>query len=224
MSIVGELFSRSPFTPLQAHMEKVALCVGKLEELYRAFMEQDEKKLETLVEEVSDLEHSADLTKNDIRSNLPRGLFLAINRADLLQILSLQDALADTAEDIAVLTTFKRLEPLNGLKKELRAFLSKNIEAVSQVHKLIYELDKLLQSSFGGNESKKVRQMVHDVAYLEHEADVLQRTILKKIYNMEDTLDYASFSLWINIIQAIAALSNISEKLGYKIASLVETN
>jgi len=224
MSIMENLFSRSPFTPLQTHMEKVANCVSKLKDLHKSFLEKDSDAIANLAKEISDLEHSADLTKNDIRSNLPRGLFLAINGADLLQILSLQDSIADTAEDIAVLLTLKKLDPVKELKGDLKSFLDKNMDAVNKVHEIILELERLLQASFGGAESKRVKQMVNDVAFLEHEADVMQRGILKKLYNMEDTLSYASFALWTNLISGTAALGNISEKLAYKISSLIETS
>ncbi len=224
MSLMENLFSRSPFTPLQTHMEKVAECVGKLDDLYAAFVKNDSKLILEITDEISDLEHSADLTKNDIRSNLPRGLFLAINRADLLQILSLQDSIADAAEDVAVIMTLKKLAPIKELKVELKTFLDKNTNAVKSVHHIIHELERLLQSSFGGAEAKRVKQMVNDVAFLEHEADIMQRGILKKLYNMENKLDYASFNVWINIIQAVASLANLSEKLAYKISSLIETN
>jgi uncharacterized protein len=223
MGIMENLFSRSPFTPLQSHMEKVAECVGKLDELFDAFLKKD-ADLTKLSEEVSNLEHSADLTKNDIRQNLPRGLFLAINRIDLLQILSLQDSIADAAEDIAILVTLKKLDPDKNLRVELKSFLEKNMSAVTSVHQIILELERLLLTSFGGAEAKKVRQMVNDVALIEHEADIMQRSILKKFYNMEDKLSYTSFNLWMNLVSEIASLSNLSEKLAYKISSLIETN
>jgi hypothetical protein len=102
--------------------------------------------------------------------------------------------------------------------------MKKNMEAVQGVHEIIVELEKLLQASFGGAESKRVRQMVNDVAFLEHEADIMQRVILKKLYNMEDKLSYTSFALWMNLISRIASLGNVAEKLAYKISSLIETS
>ena len=155
MSVIENLFSRSPFTPLQSHMEKVAECVEKLDDIFAAFLKKDAELILKLTDEISDLEHSADLTKNDIRSNLPRGLFLAINRGDLLQILSLQDSIADAAEDIAILMTLKKLDPVKSLRVELKSFLEKNMGAVKSVHQIILELERLLQSSFGGAETKR---------------------------------------------------------------------
>ena len=222
MSIFENLFSRSPFAPLQTHMEKVAACVEKLNDLFEAFFNQDSKAIAKLADEISDLEHSADLTKSDIRSKLPRGLFLAINRLDLLQILSLQDAIADNAEDIAILLTLKKIEPIKDMQDEIKSFIDKNMGAVIKVHKIIQELDQMLESSFVGGESKRVRQMANDVGFVEHEVDIMQRGILKKLYNMEDTLSYASFYLWMKLISEIAELSNIAENLAYKISGLIE--
>ena len=82
------------------------------------------------MEQISEYEHSADITKNEIRNNLPRGLFLAINRTDLLEILSLQDSIADKAEDLGIIMTLKELEPIKELNKDLKKFLHKNTKAV----------------------------------------------------------------------------------------------
>ena len=141
MNVFRNLFAKSPFEPLQAHMEKVAMCVNKLETLFAHYWNGDTKKVEKITEEISDLEHAADLTKNEIRNNLPKGLFLAISRAELLEILSLQDRIADKAEDIAVMMSIKKLEPLEGLQELFEKFLSKNIETVNATHKIMQELD-----------------------------------------------------------------------------------
>lgn len=222
MSVFKNLFVKSPFSPLQSHMEKVAACVQKIEELFEAYYEKDHEKIEKIARELSQLEHAADLTKNEIRNHLPKGLFLAVNRGDLLEILSLQDTLADKSEDIGVLMTLKDLEPLKGMRKDLKVFLDKNLQAVSHAHKIIQEIDELLETSFGGKEAEKVREMVEEVAFMEHEADILQRNLLKKMYSMDDPLPYTSFILWINILQAIASLGNISEKLANRVRMLLD--
>ena len=222
MSVFKNLFAKSPFLPLQSHMEKVAACVQKIEALFEAYYDKDYEKMEKISRELSQLEHAADLTKNEIRNHLPKGIFLAVNRGDLLEILSLQDTLADRTEDIGVLMTLKNLEPLKGIRKELKMFLDKNLEAVRHAHKIIQEIDELLETSFGGKEAEKVRTMVEEVAYMEHEADILQRNLLKKLYNMDDLLPYTSFTLWINVLQAIASLGNNSEKLANRVRMLLD--
>jgi predicted phosphate transport protein (TIGR00153 family) len=222
MNVLKNLFAKSPFAPLQSHMEKVTACVNKLEDLFKAYNDKDFEKMDEISQELSQLEHAADLTKNEIRNHLPKGLFLAVNRGDLLEILSLQDRLADRAEDIGVLMTLKKLEPLKGVRKDFKAFLDKNLEAVRYAHKIIQEIDELLETSFGGKEAEKVRSMVEEVAYMEHEADILQRNLLKKLYNTDEDIPYTSFTLWINVLQAIASLGNNSEKMANRVRMLLD--
>lgn len=222
MSVLQNLFTKSPFSPLQSHMEKVAICIEKLAEVYEVLAAKDYERLEALTQEISSLEHAADVTKNEIRGNLPKGLFLAIHRGDLLEILAIQDGIADKAEDIAVLLTLKKLDPKEELKKDFKTFLDKNVAAVQKAHQIIREIDELLQASFGGREAEKVLQMVEEVAYMEHEADILQRDLLKKLYNMEDSLSYSSFHLWITVLQAVASLGNLAERLANRIRMLLE--
>ncbi len=222
MSILESLFSRSPFSPLQSHMEKVCECVQQVERLYAAFVSKDYSGIQKIADEISELEHAADLLKNEIRGQLPQGLFLAVNRGDLLEILSLQDSIADTAEDLGVLMGLKKLEPIEEMDEELKAFMDKNIEAVTSARAIIRQMDELLQTSFGGKEAKKVTLMIDDVAYMEHEADIMQRKLLKKLYNLDDKLSYSEFSLWINILKSVAAFGNLSEKLANRVRMLLD--
>ena len=102
--------------PLQSHMEKVTHCVHKVKDLFDAFQKQDYPLLEKIVAEISELEHQADLTKNDIRNHLHKNVYLPIERGSLLEILSIQDNIADTAEDIAILLTFKQTAMIESLE------------------------------------------------------------------------------------------------------------
>jgi len=222
MRVLDSLFAKSPFAPLQSHMEKVAACVQKVEEMFQAYVNQNFDEMDRIADEISALEHAADLTKNDIRNNLPKGLFLAVNRGDLLEILGLQDDIADMAEDIGGMMTLKRLEPLEGIEADLKIFLDKNIEAATQAHNIIRQMDELLSASFGGKEAEKVKEMIEHVAYLEHEADILQRNLSKKLYNMDDKLSYSSFALWVNVLQSVASLGNLAEKLANRVRMLLE--
>jgi len=222
MRTIANLFRGSPFQPLQTHMKQVNDCVRKMEELYAAFLEQDFNKLDKLAVEVSRLENLADATKNEIRNNLPRGIFLAINRGDLLEILKLQDNIADKAEDIAVLMTLKRLKPLEGLEDDLKAFLDKNLATVNEAYMVVREMNIMLESSFSGKEAKLVEDMVNNVAFLEHEVDIIQARLLKKLFSIGDKLPCTSFYLWINIFKTMASLSNTAENLADRVRMLLE--
>ncbi|MCH9626764.1 MAG: hypothetical protein S4CHLAM2_03920 [Chlamydiales bacterium] len=222
MQTLARLFGRSPFDPLQIHMEKVAACVRQMLVLFEALAKKDYALVGELAKTISKLEHEADLTKNEIRNNLPTGLFLPIARGSLLEILALQDNIADRMEDTALLLTFKDLEILPAFEKEFHAFLAKNLETFDGVYLIIKEMGQLLESSFGGKEAEKVRAMVEQVAFLEHECDVVQRDLLKKMFQESDSMSNPTFFLWMKVIQELASLSDESEKLANRVRMILE--
>ncbi len=222
MQTLARLFGRSPFAPLQTHMDRVAACVRQLIPLFEALAARDYPLVEVIAAEISKLEHDADLTKNDIRNHLPSGLFLPIAKASLLDILSLQDTIADRAEDVAVLLTFHNLEILPVFAAEFQAFLTKNLETFEKGYGIIKEMGELLESSFGGIEAEKVSQMVGVVAFKEHEADVLQAILLKKMFSQSAAMSTPAFFLWMKVIHELAALSDESERLANRVRMTLE--
>lgn len=222
MMALVNLFGRSPFAPLKSHMQKVVACVHCLPELFEALKKKEYDKVEKINKKISKLEHSADLTKNDIRNHLPKSLFMPIERRDLLEILKLQDSIADSAEDVGVLTTLKQLEMPKILEENFQEFLNKNLETFNEAEKVVNEIHDLLESSFGGVEADKVREMVDKVAHKEHEVDLIQRKLLKNLIQAEEEMTYTTFSLWMRIFETIASISNLSEKLAYRIRMTLE--
>ncbi len=222
LGTILNLFGRSPFAPLQSHMQKASACVHLLVDLFQALEKRDYAALEQIANHIGELEHQADITKNDIRIHLPKSLFLPIDRSHLFEILNIQDQIADKAEDIAVLVTIKPIELLPSFKAEFNDFLHKNIVAFDGALRIIKEMHELLESSFGGLEAEKVRSMVEDVCFKEHEVDLMQRQLLKKLFQAENEMSYTTFHLWQKICEAVAAISNLSENLALRIRLTLE--
>ncbi len=220
-TILG-IFGRSPFASLQSHMEIVDKCVQMLPSLFEAMKKKDYTQLENIAEKIYELEHHADITKNHIRSHLPKSIFLPIERQHLLDILSLQDDIADKAQDIGVLANLKHLEFLPTFQDDFDQFLIKNIQSFDGARQIIHEMHELLESSFGGLEAEKVRNMVDRVGYEEHEVDLIQRKLLKNLYKSENQMTYSTFYLWQKIFGAVAAISNLSEKLANRVRLTLE--
>ena len=182
----------------------------------------DADKIEKLVMELSQLEHEADLTKNDIRNHLPKSLFLPIDRAHFLEILSIQDSIADEAEAIGILLTLRPLEEFDNFHADILALYEKNQEAFLSAKKIIEEIDELLESSFGGIEAEKVKAMVEQTALMEHEADKMKRKFMKKLFEKGDSLSAPAFYLWSRLAENIGKLSHTSERLANRIRMILE--
>jgi len=222
MYTLAKLFGKSPFTPLRLHMELVSSCIHKLPELFQAFIEKKEEKINLIAKEISKIEHEADITKDDIRTHFPKSLFLPIDRTTFLQILSFQDDLADKAENISVLITLKELNSFESLLSSFEIFWKKNLEVFNIVQEIIKDFDVLLESAFGGMEAKKIKDLTKQVAHKEYEADILQQKLLKILYGNSENLHYADFYLWLTLIREVGALSDISENLANLVRTILE--
>lgn len=222
MRTIARLFSRSPFSPLQTHLKKVGLCFEALSEVFSKLSQYDQKSLEKASIDISKLENDADITKNDIRNHLPKSLFLPIDRGQFLEILSLQDTLADKCEDIAFILTLHPINELESIKQEIISFFDKTKSVYKSAVKIIQEIDELLESSFGGQEAEKVKAMVEITANLELEVSRLQKLLLKQLYQQGSTLSAPGFNFYASLINEIALLSHTAEKLAHRVRMVLE--
>lgn len=218
---MARLFCQSPFVPLQLHLDKVADCVGAAIALLERILDGDTEGFDDDAQKISTLEHKADLVKNDIRNNLPRGLFLAIDRGRLLEILSLQDSIADKAEDIGVLMSIRPVRVLDDLATPFRMFINGNMDAFRKATDVMRELDALIGSGFGGVEAGRVEGMVDLVAQSEHEVDVMQRQLMRQILDHEHDFSVGDFFVWTQLLHEVASISNLSENLANKVRMLL---
>ena len=221
VNAMARLFGRSPFVPLQLHLDKISDCVEAAAALLEKIRTGDTSTVSEDARAISKLEHKADLVKNDIRNNLPRGLFMAIDRSQLLEILSLQDSIADKGEDIAVLMSIRPVKVLDNLRDPLKEYIDGNLGAFHKVKEVMRELDVLIESGFGGAEANRVNDMIEGVAIAEHECDIMQRKLMKSVLDHEDELSVGDFFVWQRLLHEIAGISNYSEKLANRVRMLL---
>lgn len=222
MMTIARLFGKSPFAPLQSHMNKVASCMEKLTKIFEVLPSEDREKIDRLSQELSQLEHEADLTKNDIRNHLPKSLFMPIDRAHFLEILSLQDAIADRTESAAIILTFRPLAELDLFQHDLNELFEKTVHVFWNGKKIIEEIDELLESAFGGIEAEKVKQMIEEIAHKESLAQKNKHYLLKKLFSQGDHLSAAAFTHWLHLIEEIGRIAQCSEKLANRIRMVLE--
>ncbi|NIP59314.1 MAG: TIGR00153 family protein, partial [Gemmatimonadetes bacterium] len=180
-----ELFARSPFEPLVRHAEMVRQVVDQVRPLMEAFVAGDWEVARETHERISRLEHKADEIKQEIRDHLPRSLFLPVDRGDLLSFLKEQDAIADAAEDVAVLSTMRETRVPDELGAQLMELVDQIMKTLDTWQAMSAALPELQESSFTGPEVKKVMDMVQDLHTLEWEADQVQASVSRVIVKHE---------------------------------------
>jgi len=214
MSIISKLFGKSPFEPLYQHMLKVKACVDLVRPLIDAFLKGEEEKVDEFAKKIFKAEHEADLVKKEIRKRLPKSMFLPVARGDILRFLKEQDNIADSAEDLAVLLTLRKMRVPDELKDELKELVEKVLETYETAMRVSSEIKVLAETSFGGTEAHRVMELIEEIKVGEWEADKAQMAAAKKLFSIEKKLDPVTVMLWMHIFKELGALANHAENAG----------
>jgi predicted phosphate transport protein (TIGR00153 family) len=216
-----KLFGQSPFKPLQEHMRVVVRCANEVPGLFEALCADDDKKIQEIRDEIFILENDADEIKNRLRSHLPKSMFMPVDRRDILEILDLQDSIADTAQDIAGMLMVRRPTILDPIQEPLMALTRRCLDACDQMAKIMEELDELLETGFRGRESTKVISMIDELNRIETETDQKAIELLHELFAHEAEIDPVSLMVWHRLIRWIGDLANYSEKVGNRLRLLL---
>lgn len=217
----ASLFGRSPFKPMQEHMSIVLECASEVPALFEALCQGNHKTVVTVKERIFQKEEEADKIKNQLRAHLPKSLLLPVDRRDLLEILDLQDSIADSAQDIAGLLMERPMEVPQELKEPLLALTRRCVEACRQSAKIINELDELVATGFRGRESERVAKMVDDLNSIENETDEMGMELTHRLFALEEQMKPVSVMFWYQLIQWIGDLADYAEKVGNRLRLLM---
>ena len=207
------LLRGSPFKPIQAHMKVVFSCVCLIPPLFDAVYREDEEQTIQFAEEINTLESQADQLKSTFRLNMPKSLFLPVDRKDLLNLIADQDRIADTAEEIAQTFLYRKMVVPDGIKHLLDELLEGTMEISAAAKEMIEQLDELLEVGFSGREIDKVNAMIAGVRRSEHNLDEILHRTRRTLFALESTLDPVAVIFWYRVIDLLGRISDLSENL-----------
>ncbi|WP_148253369.1 TIGR00153 family protein [Aidingimonas lacisalsi] len=214
------MFGRSPFQPLLAHIVKTSECADELVPFFKATLDGDWEQASRHREAITRLEHEADELKTDLRLNLPNTMFLPVSRSDLLDLISVQDKIANKARDITGIMLGRCMQVPEPLATPMSEYLQTAVASVSQARKALEELQDLLESGFGRNVSDVMQNLIRELHLLEHQADDQQITIRRKLFELENELPPVEVIFLYKIIDWIGELSDRAERVGSRLQIL----
>ena len=218
---ISALFGPSPIRPIQKHMAKAQNCITLLGDFLEATYSKEWQKAEEIQQTICKTENEADTLKREIRTHLPRSLWLPVARNDLLEMLQIQDRLANRARDIAGIMLGRKIEIPGELVECVRDYYQKNLNTSAQALKAINELDELLETGFRGKEATLVEGLVVELDELEHQSDVSQVKLRAMLFQMEDSLPPVHVIFLYKIIDRLGELADISQKVGSRLLLLI---
>jgi hypothetical protein len=217
----SKIFSRSPFTAMQEHMEIVNECVHQLTPFFKAVLDHDYSAARQGYKEIRRLENKADGLKKKLRLQMPNGLFMPVARRDLLELLLVQDQAANQAKDISGLITGRKMKFPEPLAALLPAYVKRCEDACQQARKVINELDELVETGFAGREVKIVASIINEVDVIEKDTDKMQIKIRAALMKVEKNLPPVDVMFYYKVIEGIGEIADISQRIGSRVELLL---
>ena len=218
---IASIFADSPFKPLREHMDKVVESVAPLNDFFEALFQEDYSKVEKIQQQVIQAEKEADSIKNEVRNYLPRNIFMPINRRDLLEMLDMQDSIADVAQDIVILLNIRKMKLPEELSQDVIHFVKKSQDVCYLARGLTQEFGDVIESGFGRHEIKKLLEMIDNVSIAETEADNLEDALVRKLYEVEEKMNSVDAVFWYKIFELIGDISDFSKKTGNRLRLMI---
>ncbi len=202
-------------------MREAVACAGLMPDFFAAVTAGDWEAAEAVKQKVEDREAAADELKNALRSHLPKGLFMPVDRRDLLEILQTQDSIADTAQDIVELVSDRHMAVPEALVSDVTELVASCAAVVASCGEIVEELDELVSIGFSGRVVDRVLEMINALNKQEDATDELEAQLNRSIFKLEGDLDAVSVIMWYRLVEWIADLADYAEKVGDRLRLLM---
>jgi predicted phosphate transport protein (TIGR00153 family) len=183
-NVLANIFGKSPVQPLEKHVNIAYRCTRELIKFFAAVVAEDWDTATISRDKISALEHEADNLKKKIRLHLPKSLFMPVPREDLLELLLVQDKMANRTKDVSGLVFGRKMKIPDQIAKEFLKFVKRNVDAAKQARKSVRELDELFTTGFRGAEVSLVESLIEELDQIETDTDNQQAELRSALYEI----------------------------------------
>ncbi len=218
---IFRVFGQSPIRPLQQHMAKARDCARELMGFVASVLHHDWDLARARQQTIVILEHEADNIKNDLRSHLPKSLFMPFSRSDLLDMLTLQDEIANKVKDIAGLILGRNMTIPAAIATRYVDLLKRCIDATEKAAQAVSELNELLETGFRGAEVNIIEAMIQELHEIEHDTDEIQVDVRQALFAIEPTLNPIDAIFLYKVIQWTGDIADNAQQVGNRLQLLL---
>lgn len=220
-NMLANIFGTSPVRPLEKHMEVVYRCAKKLRPFMNAVIKRDLKRMAEVRSQIEALEHKADNIKKEIRLHMPKSLFMPVPREDLLELLLVQDKIANRTKDVSGVVVGRKMKIPKQIAPQFMEFVDRNIDAAKQARKSVRELDELFTVGFKGAEVSLVADLIEELDRIETETDEQQTILRSAVFEIEKTMDPIDAMFLYEVIQLTGEIADMAERVGRRLELLL---
>jgi len=220
-NVLANVFGASPVMPLEKHCEVAYRCARQLGPLFDAVVAGDWSAAQKAAGDIETLENQADDLKKEIRLHMPKSLFMPVPRQDLLELLLVQDRIANRARDISDIVMVRRVSIPESIADEFVELVTRSIDAAKQARKSVRELDELFTAGFRGAEVELVETLIEELDQIETETDAQQLQLGKAIFDIEGTLNPVDAVFLHKLVELVGDVADMAERVGRRLELLL---
>ena len=202
-------------------MEKCYKAARQLDDFFVEVTKENWQRVEEMRTAIVTLEHEADDLKAQIRSQLPKSMFMPVAREDLLELVLVQDRIPNLAKDVSGLVVGRRMQIPDVMKQPFLDYVSRNIDAAKKARKTIRELDELYETGFRGAEVELVSGFIAELDEIENETDKLQAAIRTQLFEIESELPPVNVMFLYQVIELVGDIGDMAERIGRRLELLI---
>lgn len=220
---ISDVISNSPLALLERH---AGVCVDCVERLPLYFAEAQANRwgrASDVREEICRFEGLADELKQDVRSNLPRGLWMSVSRADLLELVRVQDKMANGVKEVSGISLGRQLAFPAAMTSEVADFIDVVVQVSRVVVKIIGATRELSRSAFGTRQTNVILDFVSQVEADERRSDEMQASLRARLREYEAELSAVDAIFLYQLLAAIGDIADNAEKVAHR-AQIIATS
>lgn len=220
-NLLANIFGSSPVMPLEKHVDIAYKCTRELVGFFEAVVAGDWDEARAIRGTIESLENEADDMKKEIRLRLPKSLFMPVPREDLLELLLVQDKMANRAKDVSGLILGRKMEIPAPIAERFVEFVQRCVDAAKQARKSVRELDELFTTGFRGAEVTLVSSLIEELDRIETETDELQARLRAELFAVESDLDPVHVIFLYRVIELTGEIADMAERVGRRLELLL---
>ncbi len=218
---LANIFGSSPVQPLEKHIDISYCCAKQLRAFFRAVVKDDWDTATSVRSEIERLEHEADDLKKAIRLSLPKSLFMPVPRQDLLELLLVQDKIANRTKDVSGIVIGRRMQIPAEIAEQFLDFVDRNVDAAKQARKSVRELDELFTVGFRGAEVDLVTALIEELDRIETDTDDKQAALRAALFKIEKDMDPIDAVFMYKVIELTGEIADMAERVGRRLELLL---
>ena len=220
-TLLANIFGSSPVMPLERHVGLAYKCTKQIIGFFEAVIANDWETAKSIRGEIERLEHEADDLKKEIRLGLPKSLFMPVPREDLLELLLVQDKMANRTKDVSGIVLGRRLQIPPEIAGEFLEFVRRAVDAAKQARKSVRELDELFTSGFRGAEVTLVSELIEELDRLETDTDDREAALRASLFAVESGLEPVNVMFLYTVIGLVGEIADMAERVGRRLELLL---